>query len=779
MNRNKLLIRNYGLVALWLCLTLCCFSGCDSSSKPGSQKVTDTESRKVHALLVILGNDRKIRESVEKNQETMTALLRQVSWSCEVHLTVMKSNPGLEGRVTKKVLVNSDVTADDSPRQLGIIEPQQVKAWVREVPTRPVDTLLVYYSGHGTMDNYGTHDLHFDPVAEVVLTRNWLAEELRSKPAGLKLLITDTCSENVQADRAAPLQKAVYADVKANAQFYAKNLFLEHRGLLDITAASPGQLAYGDHIIGGHFTSALAEALIPDSDTNRDDFLSWAELFDATRAGTEALYKETSATFSPAEQRKIQVAGQTPFDASLPEPTSDRVQSAASSDSGGASVESPVPPRAVAVLNFTSVPSGAEITIDGGTVGRTPLTDYKLDTDGGSTKTIEVTVKAEGYEDAVKTFQVQRGKPFSWEFELKPTSDRVQSAASSDSGGPPVEPPVPPRAVALLNFTSVPSDAEVLIDGFVVGQTPLTDYEVDTDGGSTKNIEVTVKAEGYKDAVKKFQVRRGNPFRYEFTLKRDIPKTIRGRDGAEMVLIPAGEFQMGSNDSDPDDDEQPVHTVYVDAFYMDEYEVTNAQYKVFVDANPQWGKDRIDRNFHDGEYLRRWSGNDYPGGKANHPVVYVSWYAAVAYAKWAGKRLPTEAEWEYAARGGLSGKAYPWGDGIDSGKANYKASGIRDTTAVGSYPANGYGLYDMVGNVWEWCLDEYDEGFYARSPRSNPIAGGTITSIMHGFTSVKTSRVLRGGSWFNNPGSLRVANRNRVAPSDTYSALGFRCARAQ
>ena len=406
------------------------------------------------------------------------------------------------------------------------------------------------------MDNYGTHDLHFDPGADTVLTRNWLAEELRSKPAHLKLLITDTCSENVQAASAAPLQKAVYADVKANAQFYAKNLFLEHRGLLDITAASPGQLAYGDSIIGGHFTSALAEALIPASDTNGDDFLSWDELFDATRAGTEALYKETSATFSPAEQRKIQVAGQTPFNASLPEPTSDRVQSAASSDSGVSPVEPPVPPRAVTVLNFTSVPSGAEVLIDGDTVGRTPLTDYELDTDGGSPKVIEVTVKAEGYEDKVKTFRVQRGEPLDWEFELKPTSDRAQPADSADNGVPPVEPLVPPRAVALLNFTSVPPGAEVSIDGGTVGRTPLTDYKLDTDGGSTKTIEVTVKAEGYAEKVKTFRVQRGEPLDWEFELKRDIPKTIRGQDGKIHALL-----ILGSGVSNQEDMEKNQETM--------------------------------------------------------------------------------------------------------------------------------------------------------------------------------------------------------------------------
>ena len=124
-----------------------------------------------------------------------------------------------------------------------------------------------------------------------------------------------------------------------------------------------------------------------------------------------------------------------------------------------------------------------------------------------------------------------------------------------------------------------------------------------------------------------------------------------------MVLIPAGTFQMGSEDGD--NDEQPVHIVHLDAFYMDKYEVTNAQFKAFLDANLDWQKGNIDGKFHDRDYLYDWSGTDYPSGKADHPVVWVSWYAAMAYAEWAGKRLPTEAEWEYAARGGLEGQKDP------------------------------------------------------------------------------------------------------------------------
>ena len=241
-----------------------------------------------------------------------------------------------------------------------------------------------------------------------------------------------------------------------------------------------------------------------------------------------------------------------------------------------------------------------------------------------------------------------------------------------------------------------------------------------------------------------------------------------------MVLIPASDFLMGSDDG-WNNDEQPVHTVYVDAFYMDVYEVTNAQYKRFVDANPQWQKDYIPDKYHDGDYLWHWNGNSYPSGNGNHPVVWVSWYAAMAYAQWAGKRLPTEAEWEKAARGGLVGKKYPWGDVIDANKANYEHN-VGDTTPVGNYAPNGYGLYDMTGNVWEWCVDAYDEDFYARSARQNPIAG---KGVGNDFARVQTRiwRVLRGGSWYSNVQSLRVADRYGGSPMFTRSFFGFRCAR--
>lgn len=227
---------------------------------------------------------------------------------------------------------------------------------------------------------------------------------------------------------------------------------------------------------------------------------------------------------------------------------------------------------------------------------------------------------------------------------------------------------------------------------------------------------------------------------------------IVGNDNAIMVLIPAGEFQMGSENKD---DEMPIHTVYIDDFYMDVHEVTNAQYQEFLNATGH-------------EPPEYW--NDPKFNAPDQPVVGVTWYDAVAYCQWAGKRLPTEAEWEKAARGGLVGYQYPWGDTLTRNDANYIGIGGSDiwydTSPVCSFAPNDYGLFDMIGNVYEWCLDYYDYNYYSDSPSSNPI--GPEEGI---------TRVLRGGSCYDGYLSdyLRVASRFNYYPAPTNGIVGFRC----
>ena len=221
----------------------------------------------------------------------------------------------------------------------------------------------------------------------------------------------------------------------------------------------------------------------------------------------------------------------------------------------------------------------------------------------------------------------------------------------------------------------------------------------------------------------------------------------------EMVLVPAGPFEMGSDSGNYD--ERPVHTVELDRYYIDKYEVTNELYQAFVQAS-----DREQPGFA--------SDSDFNG--AQQPVVGVSWYDAEAYCGWAGLRLPTEAEWEKAARG-TDGRTYPWGEGIDADKANYGRKSGR-AVAVGSYPAgvSPYGAHDMAGNVWEWVADRYSSDYYESSPARNPTGPSSDTG----------ARVLRGGSFGFNPENLSASNRHfyifSMMPRQGLSNIGFRCA---
>lgn len=240
----------------------------------------------------------------------------------------------------------------------------------------------------------------------------------------------------------------------------------------------------------------------------------------------------------------------------------------------------------------------------------------------------------------------------------------------------------------------------------------------------------------------------------------------RPADGMVMVYVPAGEFEMGSMEGDSD--EQPVHTVVLDGFWIDHTEVTNAQFTAFLnEQGNQWELDLTWLELEDEDCLIEQEGGEYrpKSGYADHPVVEISWCGAVAYCEWAGSRLPTEAEWEYAARG-PDGHIYPWGNDAPTCELAQFNKCSWSTVLGGSLPAGASwcDALDMAGNVWEWVTDWY--GSYPSRQQVNPMG-----------PSSGEYRVLRGGSWFSEPYAVRGAVRRMRSPSDSSSEGGFRCTR--
>ena len=230
-----------------------------------------------------------------------------------------------------------------------------------------------------------------------------------------------------------------------------------------------------------------------------------------------------------------------------------------------------------------------------------------------------------------------------------------------------------------------------------------------------------------------------------------------GKDRAPMVLVPAGDFMMGSPTGRSD--EQPPHRVYLDAFYMDKFEVTVSRYGRFIESED------LDPPFMWTEARK--------GRQGEKPVIGVDWFEAAAYCRWAGKRLPTEAEWEKAARG-TDERMYPWGNEAPTpSHANFgheKWQGYSTLASVGSleHGKSPFGIYDLAGNVWEWVADRYDETYYQKSrPGRNP--KGPPNGPL---------RALRGGAWDSDAPVLRSANRNGYVPSARRNDIGFRCAQS-
>lgn len=375
-------------------------------------------------------------------------------------------------------------------------------------------------------------------------------------------------------------------------------------------------------------------------------------------------------------------------------------------------------------LVVNSSPQGADIFIDGQSRGRSPM---KLS--GLNPGSYRVTARLAGHQEQEKTVTIKYRRNAELTLYLDPAMDQKGK----------------------LYVTTEPKHAWVRIMNIV----PKYYSGIELKEG---RYRLKVTATGYSPKEQWVNLAAGQALNINVKLLALLKKEIISKDGTPMMLIPKGEFMMGTNDG-CHGHEKPRHKVYLNDYYMDRYEVTNVQYRKFVNATghtpPQYWDD-LNLN------------------ADNKPVVGVTWEDAQAYARWSGKRLPTEAEWEKAARGNLVGQMFPWGDDLSPDKVNDLGKEGKDgwsyTSPVGKFSSNAYGLYDMSGNVWEWCNDWFNPDYYAESDSMNP----------KGPKQGK-KRVIRGGAYTfsglssDRPHDISVYYRRSRTSETKQNDIGFRC----
>lgn len=321
----------------------------------------------------------------------------------------------------------------------------------------------------------------------------------------------------------------------------------------------------------------------------------------------------------------------------------------------------------------------------------------------------------------------------------------------------------PPTGTTETIFTLDASSSSSISGGSLAFRWDWEDDGIWDTGFSSEKV-ITHKYDSLGHKVIKLEVRDEKGI--TAVTKREIFLSLASK---ELVLIPAGEFLMGSPEGFGNEDEHPQHKVYLDDFFIGKFEVTNSQYAEFLNEI----KKNEDENGHflvnftitvirkDGETYK------VPKGWEDHPIIGVSWYGANAYARWSGGRLPTEAEWEKAARG-TDGRIWPWGSLWDKDYCNSWEIEPRHTRPVGSFPkgVSPYGVYDMAGNVFEWVADWYQSDYYKISPLANPKGPS-----LGGF------KVMRGGAWVELSDEVRSAFRFGGPPDSTDSRTGFRIAK--
>lgn len=701
--------------------------------------------------------------------------------------------PGMDARELARVLDSREICAFDDVLVLF----NEVESKVSETidyflsNRKPSDLLLLYFSGHGVRDEYGSlylavKNTNRSRLRSTAIKSDFIREAMDQSRSKRQVLILDCCNSGAFAQGT----KAEVGGSVGTASAFEGTGY----GRVVLTASDSTQFAWeGDKVTGSTenslFTNYLVKGLEGEADLNGDGRITIDELYDyAYEQIINITPKQTPGKWSYKQQGEIIMRQNIPAESTRPVPLPEDLVAAINSsfpyvrEGAVSQLESLLQGKNLHLARSARlalerianeddsrrVADAAErVLASASQAGSNAAGDQPV----LSTRTAQL--RREKLEQEAR-FKVEQARLLEEKAELekrleeeKSTHEKIAALQQGADGR--VEPaPARPRlksigwGVALVMILAVGYAATRLLPALsppaptaTLTRTPTEERLLPT------KPPAAVPVTGKPSATPALEEPTATQMPTETATATATPTEsgplpeIADPRGAVMVLIPAGNFIMGSNTGD--DDEKPIHSVYLDAYYIDKFEVTNALYRDCVNAGTC--KPPVQA----GSFTR----SSYYGNAQydDYPVVYLDWNMANTYCQWRGASLPTEAQWEKAARG-TDGFTYPWGRGIDCQKANYQGC-INGTSKAGSYESgkSSYGVYDMAGNVWEWVADWYSAEYYRSSPPSNPLG-----------LDVGRAKVLRGGSWNRDPYNLRSSNRVNYAPTYNNFDAGFRCA---
>ena len=690
--------------------------------------------------------------------------------------------PGKDAKELVRVLDSRDICAFDDV----VVLFNEVASKVSETidyflsNKKPSDLLILYFSGHGVRDEYGSLYLavknsNRERLRSTAIKSDFIREAMDQSRSKRQILILDCCNSGAFAQGT---KGEVGGSVGTASAFEGTGY-----GRVVLTASDSTQFAWeGDKVIGetenSLFTNFLVKGLEGEADTNGDGRITIDELYDyAYEQIVNITPKQTPGKWSYKQQGEILLRQNIRIEDTKPVPLPEDLLTAINSsfpyirESAVSQLDLLLKAKNLGLAHSASLALEKIAAEDDSrrvaeaaakTLERSQRAQKELQTaarnPSASSRTGQLRREKMEQEIRFKAEKSELEKRLQEAQETIDTQQRIKAVGETTRVRSPMRMfGIAVAAVLILGIGYVAIKFRPALSGPAPTEVSITTSLPTESNSASTEVPVVAPVTGQMSPTPT-EAEPATTATQASTAAAALKAEITDSKGVELVLVPAGDFSMGSNTSDALD-EKPAHTVFLDGYYIDKFEVTNAQYKACVDD----GKCDPPKHLY---FFPESPGKTYYGNSQydNYPVIYVNWNMAKAYCEWRGASLPTEAQWEKAARGGTDERIYPWGNDLQCRQANYLKC-VNHTSAVGSYSdgKSPYGAYDMAGNVLEWVADWYSADYYENLFSSNPT--GPISG---------QSRVVRGGSWTKF--DVRVSNRVGIAPNSATFDIGFRCA---